>query len=207
VARRRARPSAGGTRRSDVSADRRQDCRAPLRLEADCRSHGRGPRQTGPERARNAIAALLRRVRQSGDAAARPQCRRALMRLRLAGRRRGVGYAGGRRSPEGGGEGDHYWAPLTQAETVGGCASPGRVVVSARPEVAPVPRTSGVGKFRRASCDAGPFRAQELRFVPDSPLEGAGFEPSVPGRERMIPFWRRRSGEWLRRRQEAVPRR
>ena len=39
----------------------------------------------------------------------------------------------------------------------------------------------------------------------DSPLEGAGFEPSVPGREKMIPFWRRRSGEGSRRRQEAVP--
>ena len=26
-------------------------------------------------------------------------------------------------------------------------------------------------KLRRASCDAGPFRAQELRFVPNSPLD------------------------------------
>jgi len=37
----------------------------------------------------------------------------------------------------------------------------------------------------------------------DSPLEG----DSVPGRERVFPFWRRESGEGPRRRQKAVPRR
>jgi hypothetical protein len=31
---------------------------------------------------------------------------------------------------------------------------------------------------------AGGFAATQLRFAPDPLLEGAGFEPSVPGRER-----------------------
>jgi hypothetical protein len=41
-------------------------------------------------------------------------------------------------------------------------------------------------------------RRRQIRFRPvgfatDSPLEGDGFEPSVPSRERMLPFWRRGS--------------
>ena len=37
---------------------------------------------------------------------------------------------------------------------------------------------------------------QEIEFAPDSPLEGAGFEPSVPGREASIPLakWERSLG-------------
>ena len=47
VAGSRARRGAGGARRGDVPADGRPDRRAPPRLEADRRSHGRAARQQG----------------------------------------------------------------------------------------------------------------------------------------------------------------
>jgi hypothetical protein len=60
VARRRARPSASVTRRSDVSADRRQDCRAPpgLKLIVD---HMGAPRASNGEAAYRFQPELLRR--------------------------------------------------------------------------------------------------------------------------------------------------
>jgi hypothetical protein len=30
----------------------------------------------------------------------------------------------------------------------------------------------------------------ETRFAPDSPLEGSGFEPSVPGDKPWVPSWK-----------------
>ena len=31
---------------------------------------------------------------------------------------------------------------------------------------------------------------QEIEFAPDSPLEGSGFEPSVPGDKPWVPSWK-----------------
>jgi len=70
------------------------------------------------------------------------------------------------------------------------------------------------------SCHLMPWRSLKVSWVlpssrfkssvlsgvrPDSPLEGAGFEPSVPRSRKAIPFWRKGTGEGSWRRQEAVP--
>ena len=67
-----------------------------------------------------------------------------------------------------------------------------------------------VGPSRANLTEARPRghgKEGQRRFVHDSPLEEAGFEPSVPGRGRRFRFCRRGSGEGSQRRQEAVPRR
>src|SRR5260221_12400977 len=43
------------------------------------------------------------------------------------------------------------------------------------------PRSPGHGEFRyRTAPDSAPTVIQEIRFACDSPVEGDGFEPSVP---------------------------
>jgi hypothetical protein len=55
-------------------------------------------------------------------------------------------------------------------------------------------RSSGLGGARRAGRQRIAARRSPAaaRFVADSPLEGDGFEPSVPGRETIKPLWERR---------------
>ena len=45
----------------------------------------------------------------------------------------------------------------------------------------------GYSRLEGPSTDrAYPNMIEEVRFAPDSALEGTGFEPSVPGRERVV---------------------
>ena len=50
-------------------------------------------------------------------------------------------------------------------------------------DITPVRRGGSISSTRSTGC--------ESQFAIDSALEGDGFEPSVPGRERVLPFWRR----------------
>ena len=77
-----------------------------------------------------------------------------------------------------------------------------------RPRTTPISTPNSTAFVGSVHSIIGGMRPRKVkfRFAPDSPLEGAGFEPSVPRSRKGDPVFAKRTGEGSRRRQEAIPR-